>query len=111
MGRVVNFEDFICLPDPLQSAKSKTMQMLMGNPSPNQGNCDSSPFFALPVVSSTAPTLRLDAFLPHSDKHLEPFNGKTSGSESGHPYHRTSWARIGGCRQRGGFGRTGREPA
>jgi len=38
------FEDFISLPDPLQSAQSKAMQMPMGNLSPCQGICDSGPF-------------------------------------------------------------------
>lgn len=39
-----NVEDFISLPDPLQSAQSKAMQMPVGNLSPCQGICDSGPF-------------------------------------------------------------------
>lgn len=41
----------------------------------------------------------------------ERFNGRTSGIWHGHLDHRTSWARSGGCRQRGGYGRTGSGPA
>jgi hypothetical protein len=46
------------------------MQMPMGNPFPYQGIFDSSPFSALPVVSSTATTLRSPpSFCPHSEQH------------------------------------------
>lgn len=44
--------------------------MPMGNPFPYQGIFDSSPFSALPVVSSTATTLRPPpSFCPHSEQH------------------------------------------
>jgi len=112
MNPVVNFEDFICLPDPLQSAKSKAMQMPMGNPFPDQGICDSDPFSALPTTpnrhahTASAWTWRAAPYSPN-----RPFIGKTSGSGRGHRDHRTSWARTDGYRRRGGCGRTGREPA
>ena len=45
--------------------------MPMGKPFPSLGSCDSVPFSELLVVSSTGTTLRLDAFVPLSDKHLD----------------------------------------
>lgn len=60
----------------------------------------------LPIVNFSFPFRRVIRY-----KREEKFNGRTSGSGSGHRDHRTSLARHGGCRQPGVCGRTEREPA